>query len=1020
MSGKRRVVERLILAKARVAGLGLLLAAAASAPSASADDAAGSSREDAISLQRRLTDAGCYRGAIDGAQSAALAAAVMACPDQSPVLRIETGMHTTLIHQIGVDLACRTLATASDDKTVRLWSLPDGRLERTIRLPIGPGFEGRILAAALSPDGRLLAAGGWDAAFSKLRSVSLSIVDLQSSKVRRFGAFPDVIDGLAFSPDGRRVAVGLGSNEIRVLDSVTGQELLADRSYGGSVYGLAFAPDGSLITASLDGQLRRYGSDLRMTARRAAPGGKRPTRLAIDPTGGRVGVGYGEEAPISILDVQTLARIAEADPGPIGSRMSFSVAWSRDGGTLIGGSGPPDLTAAARENFFRRFDPDGHRHGADIPATRQIMDLQPCGEGFAFALAGSSIGLIGADGAESILQGPHAADMTDMQAAFAVSADAEGVRLKLRYGQNQPPVQFDVAAGSLVDAPEVPSGYALARLEGLAVTDWHKNFIPKFRGFQIALRPHEISTALAIRPDAKGFALGTTYFVRAFDAAGKPSWTQAGPGVAWGVDFSADGQVLVAAFDDGTIRWLRATDGVELLALFVDVPTRRWVAWTPTGYYMASPGGEDLIGWQLNRGWGQEADFFPASRFSARFNRPDIVQLVLKTHDEAEAVRQANERAKRREETAPIDRALPPVIKIVSPTADGKFTGDSVDVTFSARSPSGLPIDRVDALIDGRPVEARGVAPAASQTGDSVGETRHLTIPAPAHDFELALIARSGTLVGEAAKVRLVYSGSPPAEPASVLKPKLYAVTIGVSAYADPDLRLGYAADDARGFAEVLQKQKGGLYGDVQVKTLVDGEVTRTSVVEALDWLEQQVTSRDFGVVLIAGHGVTDEKQRYWFLPADATMQHLHTSAVSQDDIERTMGALAGKAILFLDTCHANAAVARGGVAARGPVDINTIVNEFAKTENGVVTFASSQGRETSQESAAWGHGAFTEALIEGLGEGKADLLHKGSITVSELDAYIAERVKTLTEGRQHPVMSRPSTVPDFAFAVAK
>jgi uncharacterized caspase-like protein len=254
--------------------------------------------------------------------------------------------------------------------------------------------------------------------------------------------------------------------------------------------------------------------------------------------------------------------------------------------------------------------------------------------------------------------------------------------------------------------------------------------------------------------------------------------------------------------------------------------------------------------------------------------------------------------------------------------------------------------------------------------------------------------------------------------PTSVLEPKLYAVTIGVSAYDDPDLRLGYAAADARGFAEVLQKQKGGLYGDVQVKTLVDGQATRGAVVEALEWLEKQVTSRDFGVVPIAGHGVTDEKQRYWFLPADASMLHLRMSAVSQDDIQSTMGALAGKAILFLDTCHANAAAA-GGVARRGPVDTNTLVNEFAKTENGVVTFASSQGRETSEESAAWGHGAFTEALIEGL-EGKADLLRDGTITVSELDAFIANRVKALTEGRQHPVMSRPNTIPDFAFAVVK
>jgi uncharacterized caspase-like protein len=85
-----------------------------------------------------------------------------------------------------------------------------------------------------------------------------------------------------------------------------------------------------------------------------------------------------------------------------------------------------------------------------------------------------------------------------------------------------------------------------------------------------------------------------------------------------------------------------------------------------------------------------------------------------------------------------------------------------------------------------------------------------------------------------------------------------------------------------------------------------------------------------------------------------------------------------------------------------------------------LITFAATQGAELSQESAAWRHGAFSLALIEGVGDGKADVLHKGEITVSGLDAYIAERVKTLTEGRQHPVMSRPNTIPDFAFAVAR
>ena len=101
-------------------------------------------------------------------------------------------------------------------------------------------------------------------------------------------------------------------------------------------------------------------------------------------------------------------------------------------------------------------------------------------------------------------------------------------------------------------------------------------------------------------------------------------------------------------------------------------------------------------------------------------------------------------------------------------------------------------------------------------------------------------------------------------------------------------------------------------------------------------------------------------------------------------------------------------------------MDVASLVNDFSKAENGLITFAASQGSELSQESPAWGHGAFSLALIEGIGEGKADLLHKGTITVSALDAYIANRVKDLTEGHQHPVMSRPDTVPDFAFATAR
>ena len=96
---------------------------------------------------------------------------------------------------------------------------------------------------------------------------------------------------------------------------------------------------------------------------------------------------------------------------------------------------------------------------------------------------------------------------------------------------------------------------------------------------------------------------------------------------------------------------------------------------------------------------------------------------MLKTRDEAEAIRQADETAKRKQDEAPIAAALPPVVTIGSPLTGATFSGDTVEITVDVRSPSGLAVDRVDALIDGRPVETRGLAPGQS------GPTRKLTIP---------------------------------------------------------------------------------------------------------------------------------------------------------------------------------------------------------------------------------------------------------------------------------------------------
>ena len=198
-------------------------------------------------------------------------------------------MHTAPIRRMGVDREGRYGVTASHDKTARLWDLQSGRQLAVLRVPVGEGNEGKLYAAALSPDGRWVALGGWTSPTDATENIY--IFDRASGQmVRRIGGLPNVVYHLAFSPDGRHLAAALGgANGIRLFSTASWAEVARDSDYADDSYSVHFAPGGGrLVATSYDGELRLYSlqdsRSLKPIARRAIPAAANPSWRASPPT----------------------------------------------------------------------------------------------------------------------------------------------------------------------------------------------------------------------------------------------------------------------------------------------------------------------------------------------------------------------------------------------------------------------------------------------------------------------------------------------------------------------------------------------------------------------------------------------------------------------------------------------------------------------------------------------------------------------------------------------------------------
>lgn len=1038
---------------------------------------------------------------------AVLACAVSADAQEQLAARLETESHQGGVTAAAADRAGRIAVTQGLDGSARVWSLPDLRLLRVLRAPLGASLE----QVAVAPDGTFAAAAS---------GTSVLLFDLGTGEIT--GRIPvrstiavdnhlkaTPVNALAISPDGRRIAVGRGDNDdgcwIYIM-GLDGRELnhqcnvVPERvgvAFKELTLAMSFAPDGRLAIATSDGgpgtekrhTLTLLDADGNIVRTSAIPGWVWFNGLAFSPDGKRLAVAHWGRGPpkIEIRDGATLAVLGIPDTNGLSGFLP-TLAWNASGTTLLA-SGYHAADARLQEG-----DPEpvyawdksgaGPRRqaalgGYFIAAVVPLSDNR-------ILMVTNNRNLEVADHSGSILSKKYP-DGVDLRVPARDSDNDDGFRLRVsRDGSQVEFVTLDAPNRWLhVDARHLMVTEAAGPQSGL--DDWTVDGARFSKGsleqamFQQqkdrferpggdaepgawffnqvksnvqrrlqqsqgppdywllndrGLKPIEELEPGRSQPPRTSVAAGRVVTVtddpgiqgpglHAFDMLGSPLWTLRGLTNIVRVNQSRDGRFVVAAVTDGTIRWYEAATGRLILTLFVARTADQWIFFTPRGDYWATPGADRFVGWLVSRGARQAPDFFSVAQFAGRFFQPVVMEHILDPVDGAGAFRPGGAPASAKQ---PMD-GLPPIVTVISPRDGTGVSSSLIPVDYVLRSPSGSPVRELRVQVDGRPVPVSAAIPrpAADQPQDGAVQG-HIEVPVPTgRPLTLSLIAATGPAqFGPVAAVRLL--GADGARPSR----RLFVLSVGAQTYARMPpawQNLHFTAQDAEAFAALLQDpQQRRLYDDVQVRLLADvpgaQTATREAILDGLNWLRQQaVLPDDVAVLFVSSHGAAQDEagagnpwgasraEDMLILPTDADPARLADTAIAGRTVIEKLKDIPGHVILLIDAC-------RAGGAAR---PTNRLVVDAASPWAGMFVFTSSSYDQVSLEDPVHQHGVFTTALLEALHGQNGIRSIDGAILTDYLASYLARRIPKLgdEDRRQTPTFARPITAPDFrAFAV--
>jgi WD40 repeat protein len=914
----------------------------------------------------------------------------------APALRdLQSGKETPLAGGTSavVDLAVigdgSSVAAATELGGVRHWDLTTGQLVHTFDCPGGTGT--RSVSAS--------SAGPWLAA--SCNDGGVYVWNLQTGAVMRTlnAATPGkygVMATVRFDPSGRRAAVGI-NEQLAVWDVIDGRELRrmtlprAESPLMPDIGSLEGAPEET--RQQYAEQLKQYG----MTEQQAVEWQHGVRALAFHPGGRYVAVAK--------MDASTL--LVDIDSGQVVRR------FRRNALTQL--SSPQPVDTSSQSAMLQQL------LGGSGLSRRQKKALEA-----AMRNAGAQ------ENAAAMVRPPGDVDdlLDDFDMVGSLAFSPDGRRL-FTLGTRGKRV-WDVESGSGIDQRRAA---ITANMDPSSMLD----------ALDVSLDADR-SGGLAVSPDGRLAVRGHGNLVKLWsvdsdqdiaDLAGHTSDVTS-------VVYAANARLLVSGSRDGTLRIWSVPQSKELVEL-IALGASDYVAVTPDQYYRASRRHISGVAFRVNE------RLYPFEQFDLRFNRPDIVleRLGSTPPEIVQSYRTAYQRRLRKmgftEQMLSGEFHLPEVALI---GASVPVTTDAASLTLRVRaSDTEYPLDRINVFVNDVPVYGT----AGLKLTDAQARSHE-------QDVEVPLVPGRNKVQVSVLNVQGAESLKQTAYTTSSADPgtrDVFVVAIGVSRYRNQAYNLRFAAKDATDLVAAYRDSGG--QGALHVLDLTNEKATRASIRQAKDWL-RQARVNDLVVVFAAGHGMTDANQNYYFGTHDIDPERPGTNGLPYEDFEGLLdGIPAMRKVLLIDTCFsgeiekdeaiivaqspadgAGSVSMRAFKAARGvsvvaddttvdstsstgvaalPSDVLRFQQElFAdlRRGTGAVVISSASGNEYALEGEQWSNGVFTYALLNGLKNAHADANQDGTITVSELQAYVIDEVRTLTAGGQNPTVRRENLDYDF------